>query len=168
MVTHIEHEIRINAPKNVVWAAVADFGGIYKFNPGVSKSYSTSSNNEGVGASRHCDLLPLGNIEERVTEWKDGEYYKLEIYDGQGLPPIENIQATIGIHEDGDAIVAYMKMQYESKLGIIGALMNAAMLKSQFTKTVEGILAGLKHYAETGEEVDRGVYKRIRAATAMA
>ncbi len=34
-------EIRIDAPKEKVWEVLADLGGIYKWNPGVSHSRST-------------------------------------------------------------------------------------------------------------------------------
>lgn len=41
------------------------------------------------------------------------------------------------------------------KFGPVGALMDQAMVKPQFAKSFEGILAGLKHHCETGEMVDR-------------
>ncbi len=34
--------IKINAPKEQVWAVLADLGSIYKWNPGIARSYSTS------------------------------------------------------------------------------------------------------------------------------
>lgn len=165
--TQIQHEIRINAPKDRVWKALADFGGIYKLNPGVPKSYSTSENNEGVGATRHCDLLPMGSVEERIVDWHEGQFYTIEIFDGEMMPPVKDILGTIGLREDGDSIIAYMEMEYSPK-GLIGVVMNAVMVKNQFDKTVKSILQGLKHYAETGELVDGAVAKQVRQlATAM-
>ena len=41
------------------------------------------------------------------------------------------------------------------KFGPVGALMDQAMVKPQFTKSWESVLAGLKHHCETGETVDR-------------
>ncbi len=60
--TRISREIRIHAPKEKVWAAIADLGAIQDFHPGVKKSYYTSEQREGVGASRHCDLKPFGFV----------------------------------------------------------------------------------------------------------
>ena len=45
-------EIRINAPKEKVWGVLADLGGIYKWNPGVSHSPSTPQSSGGRGAAR--------------------------------------------------------------------------------------------------------------------
>lgn len=68
--TRFSDEIRIDAPMETVWAKIADLGAIKDYHPGVSKSYYTSERREGVGASRHCDLLPFGEVEERVIEWR--------------------------------------------------------------------------------------------------
>ena len=57
--TTITQEIRINAPKDRVWAILADLGAVQRFHPGVKKSYYSTTQKEGVGASRVCELLPL-------------------------------------------------------------------------------------------------------------
>ena len=46
-------QIRIDAPKEKVWEVLADLGGIYKWNPGVVHSHSTSDSTGGEGAMRH-------------------------------------------------------------------------------------------------------------------
>ena len=51
----LTHQVTINAPVDEVWEVLADFGAIDKWAPPVSKSYSTTEANGGVGAGRHCD-----------------------------------------------------------------------------------------------------------------
>lgn len=165
----IYHEIRINAPKETVWKALADFGGIHKFSPTVPTSHSTSANNEGLGATRHCDLAPMGSVEERIVEWKAGESLTVEIYDGEKMPPIKNALGMLSVREDSDGTIASMQMEYETKMGVIGAAMNVVMIKGQFDKAVKGILQGLKHHTETGEVVTGTVSKQVlQLATAMS
>ena len=48
--------IHIDAPRSHVWETIADLGGIQTFHPGVTRSYYTSEQTEGVGAS----LGPVG------------------------------------------------------------------------------------------------------------
>ncbi len=67
--TKIREEIKIQAPKEKVWAILADLGAIHNFNADVRKSYYTSEAKEGVGVSRACELRPMGIVEEKVTEW---------------------------------------------------------------------------------------------------
>ena len=44
--------IRINATKEQVWAVLSDFGGIYRWNPRVRDSFSTSEIKQGTHATR--------------------------------------------------------------------------------------------------------------------
>ena len=154
--TTVSYKIHIDAPVEKVWNILADFGGIYKWNPGVSHSHSTSSNNEGFGASRHCDLKPSGSIEERILEWHEGESYTLEIYDGKGAPPFKQAVAKLAVKPEGSGAIATMTIEYSLKFGPVGALMNLVMVKPFTHKATRGVLAGLKHHAETGELVDSG------------
>jgi uncharacterized protein YndB with AHSA1/START domain len=154
--TKVANEVRINAPKEQVWETLADFGGIHVFSPGVRNSYSTNDLNSGVGATRHCDLATSGSsIEERIVEWVDGEKMVVEIYDGKKAPPFKTAFATIDVRDDGpDNAVVRGSIEYSLKMGAVGALMDATLIKPQFSKGFGGLLAGLKHYTETGEPVD--------------
>ena len=80
------YEIHVDAKPDHVWGIVADFGNIYKWSPGVKYSRSTSEASGGVGASRHCDLLPFGSVEEDILEWKEGESLTIEIVSGKKTP----------------------------------------------------------------------------------
>ncbi len=68
--TKSSSEIRIDAPKEKVWEIIADLGGVRNFHPGVKKSYYTSDNSKGLRASRICEFLPGGSVEESATEWQ--------------------------------------------------------------------------------------------------
>ncbi len=163
--TSITKTIHINATPEVVWPALADFANIQVFNPSVTESYNTSTAAQGPGATRHCTLT-FGAIEERIIDWKEGESYTVEIYDSKGIPPIvKNMRATLAIKEAANGGTnASFTFNYDMAFGPVGALMNAAMVKNQYGKASAGILAGLKHYIETGEEVtDFGVLKAANA-----
>ncbi len=84
---------RIPAAPTKVWAVLADFPNIAKWNTGVTKSFATSDSRGGMGAQRHCDLAPFGELEETVKEWDDTRRMVISIdsakkpsnYDRQGL-----------------------------------------------------------------------------------
>lgn len=154
--TSVSYKIHVDAPVEKVWNILADFGGVYKYNPGVSSSHATSSSNSGVGASRHCDLKPSGSIEERIIEWNEGESYTLEIYDGAGAPPFKKAFGKLAVKPDGPGTLVTMTIDYSLKFGPVGAIMNMVMVKPFTHKATRGVLAGLKHHAETGEPVNSG------------
>lgn len=162
----ITYQIKIDAPTQKVWSNLADFGGVYKWSPGVKFSRSTSVNNEGLGASRHCDLIPAGSVEERIIEWHGGESLTLEIYKGKGAPPFKKAVATISIKADGASTVVTAKFDYSMKYGPIGALMDLFVVDRFLKKGLQGLLAGLKHHTETGETVNSAKGLRFVAVPA--
>ena len=150
----LSYKIDIDATPEVVWDIIADFGGVYRYSPGVKHSQTLSSHNQGLGADRICHLAPAGNIKERITEWNEGKSYTLEIYQGKGAPPVKKAYATLALEPGkNDGTVVTASLQYEMKYGPVGAAMDAALFGPFLAKGFTGLLAGMKHYAETGEEV---------------
>ena len=151
---------KINASKEEVWNIISDIGAIQNFNPNVSKSFYTSEIKEGIGASRHCDLLPMGKVEERVVSWKDGEEFTIEIYESKSMPFLG--EGKFILKEEGGKTNVTMSLTYRMKGGFLGALM-AIFMKGRILKAMEGTLAGLKHHIETGEIVTGDVVKSIKS-----
>lgn len=170
--TTFKSDIYVDAPKANVWAILADLGGIQNFHAGVSKSYYTSEQHDGIGAARVCELLPMGKIEETATEWRDGESYKLNITPLEKAPPFKEAFGRLAVKEEGQGTRVSMEVTYTLKFGPLGKLMNALMIKPRFQKVVPAVLLGLKHYTETGEEITpevmRSVRQQLRASKAQA
>ena len=154
MTTH-NREVWIDASKEKVWAALADFGNVYLFNPTVPQSHLTSEQETGVGTSRHCEMTIEGaSIEERIVDWNEGDSMKIEIYEGTKAPPFRTAVATISLTEKEGGTLVTGSLEYQLKYGPIGSLMDKAMVSSQFGKAMSGMFAGLKDYIESGEQVD--------------
>lgn len=151
MTSH-NREVWINAPQEKVWAALADFGNIYIFNPIVTTSHLTSTRPNGLGATRHCDFKG-GSIEERIIEWTNGRSMQVEIYAGKNAPPFKKAVATITVKEKVGGTLVKGSLNYSMKFGPIGLLMDKLMVTPQFGPAWTGLFAGLKHYIETGESV---------------
>lgn len=147
--TRISGEIRINGRPEDVWAAIADLGAIQEFHPGVKKSYYTTELREGVGASRHCDLLPFGSVEERAIDWKNGESLTLEIFDGERIPPFRTARATMSVERADDGTIARLALEYSLRFVVIGSLLDRLLVRPRFQKMVPAVLAGLKRYIES-------------------
>ena len=151
-------KIKIDSSKNKVWDILSDIGAIQNFSPSVSKSYYTSEIKEGIGASRHCDLLPMGKVEERIIGWKVGEELTIEIYESKSVPFLG--EGKFILKEEGGKTNVTMSLTYRMKGGFLGSLMGVFM-KGRISKAMEGTLKGLKHNVETGEIVTGDVVKRL-------
>lgn len=155
----LTREIQIDAPGEKVWATLADIGSVQDYSPGVVKSFYSSDIKEGVGASRHCDLLPTGTVEERIVNWREGEQYSIEIYDGTEIRYTG--VAHFKLRRGGEGTIVTQIMDYRPTEDPTGASGSRSM-KGLVGKVIEGNLVGLKHFIETGEVVTGEVFKRIK------
>ena len=151
--TTISREIEINASKEEVWKAIAKFGDISHASPGVLKSNVTSEQQEGVGATRHCDFAMNGaTAEERVTQWNEGESLTIEVYDLKKMPGIDKMEAEFEVRTENNKTILKADLKYSMKNVLFDA-MNSMMLKKMNIKLWNSVMAGHKKYIETGERV---------------
>jgi hypothetical protein len=153
-ITTIKRAIEINQPKDKVWKALADFGHICHGHPAVSKSFITSNQKEGVGATRHCDFTMMGaSAEEKVVEWNEGENIKIEVYQLNKMPGIDTMALDLAIKKNGNHTILSGTMAYTMK-NVFFDVMNSLMMKNMNAKLLDGIMAGHKLYIETGTIVN--------------
>lgn len=153
--TVINRQVKINAPKEKVWAALADFGNVQVMSPNIAKSYSTSDAPNGVGATRHCDFTAMGaTVEEKIVEWNEGDSMRIHLYDTKNMPMIRDIQAHFGLTESEGTTSLTATFEYGMSNAIGGFMNNLAMKKINI-KSWETFMAGIRHHVETGENVDK-------------
>ncbi len=133
----------IGASPAKVWAVLADFPNIAEWNRGVNRSYATSDATAGVGAKRHCDLAPIGTLEETVTGWDEEKRMEIRI-DSAAKLPIAHGLATFTLSDAGAATDVSVEYSYEPKFGFLGHLIGRFMLDGQLTKGFTGFLKDLE------------------------
>lgn len=151
--TTFKREIEINASKEKVWQALSKFGDICHAHPAVLTSHVTSKQQDGLGATRHCNFSMMGaTSEERAVEWREGEYLKIEAYELKNLPGIKTMTVDFAVRQKGSNSVLTSTMEYTMKNPFFD-LMNALMMKRMNSQLLDGIVAGHKKYIEGGEIV---------------
>ncbi len=148
--TTITKDIQINAPKEKVWEILSNLETVQNYDPMVVNAFYTSDIQEGVGSSRQCDLPEGGYVKERITAWHPGEGYSLDVYeDGEPDSPLENQVAHFALHENEQGTMVTMTFEYTLKADVP---VNPQEIEQMWAEeALPGILAGLKHYVETGE-----------------
>ncbi len=153
-VTTIKREIQINQSKEKVWKALADFGNICHGHPAVSKSYITSEQKEGIGATRHCDFTMMGaTAEEKVIAWNFEKNITIEVYELRKMPGIDKLSLDLSIRETAEGTILLGTMNYTMKNRLFD-WMNSLMMKRMNANLLDGIMAGHKLYIETGTIVN--------------
>lgn len=144
--TVLENSIAIDATVDQVWTILSTIDALDRYDPGVKSSQIVSNIKTGVGSARKCEL-PKGWFEERVTEWKPGESLAFELY--ACSLPVRQLNHQYAFERNGTGTIVRQRMEYALKMGPIGALMDALIVRKKWDAGVKGFLSGLKVYAES-------------------
>jgi uncharacterized protein YndB with AHSA1/START domain len=142
---NIKLDRKLDASRSAVWAVLADYPNIASWNSGVNKSFSTGAATEGVGATRHCDLAPMGGLEETIREWEPESKLAISIDKASKLP-IKSGLATFTMAESGEATDFTLSYDYEPKFAPLVFIMGP-MLDKQFKKGFSGFIDDLEKAA---------------------
>lgn len=146
--TTLRHEIRIEAPIDAVWQAIAgDLTAVQHYNRMVSSARLVTGQGEGVGAMRRCELRPKGFVEERVWEWTPARAIGLEVAASEW--PIVFMKWRTVLTGDGKATLVSQEMNYGLKFGPLGALMDILVMRRKLDRGIRDVFANLKRYVET-------------------
>lgn len=138
----VDHEVGASAAK--VWKTLEDFGGVAKWNPVIATSRILPGKPAtGVGAERQCDMDDGKNwLRERVVSWDPGRSMTIDIY--EGTMPLASAQGTLSVEALGpERSRVVMTMEYRPKMGVLGAMMDAIVLKRMMRGMMSRGLKGL-------------------------
>jgi ligand-binding SRPBCC domain-containing protein len=144
--TILENSIFIDATAQEVWTALASLDALERYDPGVTRSEVVSPSHEGPGAARRCDLKPGGWFKEKVVDWKIGEALSFELF--ECTLPVRRLKHSYTFTPEGTGTIVRQRMEYQLKLGPVGWLMDAVMVRRRWKAGIEGFFAGLKRYVE--------------------
>jgi ligand-binding SRPBCC domain-containing protein len=145
--TTLRHQIRIEAPIDVVWQAIAgDLTAVQHYNQMVSAARLLGNQREGVGAARRCELKPKGFVEERVWEWTPKKAIGLEVAASEW--PIVFMKWKTELTPEGKATLIRQEMNYKLKFGPLGALMDALVMRRKLDGGIRDVFSNLKSYVE--------------------
>ncbi len=147
--TTLTSVINIPAAKEDVWEVLKFPGRVEEFHPLIKKSFMITDAPNGIGARRHCDLLPMGAMDEVVTEWDEGNAFTIEVMGGEMLPPHHFMKGRFELKALGkERTQVTFSFSYQLKYGFLGRLMDIWLIRPQFKKAPPQYVQGLKTYIE--------------------
>ena len=151
--TVLQNEIVIDAPIGDVWALLSALDELDRYDPGVKRSQIVSNIREGLGATRRCEL-PKGWFEEKVTDWKPGQSLAFELTSCS--LPVSRLTHGYTFVSDGERTIVRQRMDYGLKMGPVGAVMDALVVRRKWDGGIKAFLAGLKSSVESGRSAASG------------
>ena len=142
---YIKVKKKYNQPLNKIWGVIAiEFGNSSNYNPDIKNSYLESEIKSGKGMKRHCDFYPKGYIKEEIIDWKDNEYFELEMLDSSF--PMGFFKSKFSFSGNSETCEVTQEFWYRVKfpMGWISVL-----LKTKMTKALHNGLDGFEKYFES-------------------
>ena len=145
---HIEHNVEIDAPKNLVWDKISNLADIQNWTKTVRESHFHTEIERGMGAGRTCDVPGFGTLVENVLAWDEGNSFELSL---EGLPFfIREASGGWRLEELGpDRTRGITSINVKTRFWPLGALMERFILGPQFHKTIKGAQREFKTHVES-------------------
>jgi Polyketide cyclase / dehydrase and lipid transport len=147
--TVIKHEFSANCRPEAVWMVLSDLVAVADYNPTVRTARIIGDQTRGKGAVRQCELVPKGEVVERVTVYDEGKALGLEVI--QSDWPITSMQWVTRIEPKEHASRVSQELEYHMKYGAVGWLLNALVMRRAVTKNVGAALQAMIAKAEKAQ-----------------
>jgi ribosome-associated toxin RatA of RatAB toxin-antitoxin module len=150
--SQLSAQVQIKASVDKLWEVLVDLDSLPQWAPDNASSETASQNNETMTTARYYDATPFRNAEERATGWEEGHHYAYEV---KNIGPIKSAYNRFSLTPvgEGEAVLT-QTLDFQMKLGPVGALMDTLVFRPQFRKQS---LAALKEYVEHNEVVESSV-----------
>jgi carbon monoxide dehydrogenase subunit G len=143
----------LHAPKDRVWEVLDDFGGVWKYNPGVESARIVSGPETGEDACRECVFYDGGRIEETILDYDPGTAYTVAFTDVGSYPLVSNrVDITVDELDETHSEVT-ITARFTPKYGPLGWLLGRVVMEHRFEKRFDAVLEGLAAHLRTGETV---------------
>ena len=145
--TTIHHDVEARCPPDKVWALLSDLEAVQRYNNTVKSAAVKGNQRSGVGAQRVCQLVPKGEVVERVTQWENQRSIGFEITASDW--PINYMRWVTTLEPKGPAATRITQnLEYQVKFGPVGWLLDTLVMKRKLKSTLDGVFAEMVKQAE--------------------
>ena len=142
----MQTDLVINAPRQLVWDALADIRSVVAWNPGIDDVECLSEETTGLGARRRCFTHPSGWMTESIADWQE---YSLIAFSIEDAPPLKNGVARFALSDENSGTKLDAQFEYEVKLGPIGPVVDRLIVHRKLSAAWQQGIEGLRNYTET-------------------
>ena len=142
----LSEQVEIEAPLELVWQALADFGDVAAWAPYMRISHIVGTRERGVGTRRAMQHELGFRFEEVVTEWREGEGFAFDVL--RAPWPMDDVKERWQAEAQGGGTLVSTRVRYGMKIGPAGALLDWSLVRFIVRREMRSGLRGLKEYVE--------------------
>ena len=145
----------IEAPHELVWSRLADFGRIYVFHPGVETSRIVNDVPRGLGAQRVCRFYDGNTVKETIIAFEERKALEVEL--AEFSMPLKSAYFRMEVTPvSDDCTRTTITLRFEPRMGVFGWILSKLMMESLMRRDARRVLKGLEDHVRTGRWVGRG------------
>ena len=144
-VEQLRSHLTIQAPRWLVWEALADLEAVSEWNPGVDAVECVSSRRHGLGARRRCFMHPSGWVVESVSEWEPVDSIGFTV---ENAAPLRSGLGRFVLCEEGSGTRLRAGFDYEVRFGPLGPVIDRLIVHRQLSSAWSSAMAGLRDHVE--------------------
>jgi uncharacterized protein YndB with AHSA1/START domain len=137
----------IDAPRDAVWAVLADIGTIATWHPGLAGSHRTNDI-DGLGGTRHCDISTRHSLTEQVVTFDPPSAITFRITDSTLPFKTADIAFTLDDGQQSARTEVTVTPTYTLGYGPIGALLDVLAVRRNYRVGMRELLDGLRRHVE--------------------
>jgi hypothetical protein len=146
-------ETVIAMPRADVWDKLRDLRTARHYVPGVTEIELSTSQREGIGASRKVFMKGREPVDETAIAWQDGSGFTLKIHNGEKPPSPFKLATFQYAIEDAPGGQTRLRgtFSYEMAGGIFGWLLEKLVVRRALERSNAAVAANMKRFYETGQ-----------------
>jgi hypothetical protein len=160
----VEYPLQLSRAQ--AWQFIRDLSRPQMYVPRLTANEFTTSQQEGLGASRRVTQGKSMQLDETVTRWTEGEGFTLRLHRGDTgpIPPFKSHYFDYGLVERDGQVYLRNSMRYELGMGLFGKLLDRLFLKRFILSQLDDVTLAQKIYYESGQQVTPAMLKLARAS----
>jgi uncharacterized membrane protein len=160
--SQLSTKVQIKAPADKLWKVLIDLESLSQWAPD-DVSPDALESDENTATALYYDPDLFHNAEDRAIAWEESHHYAYEVKNIGPIRSAYNRFALTPVGEGGEETLLTQTLDFQMKLGPIGALMDTLVFRPQFRKQMEQSLSALKEYIERSGPVDADVNLALTA-----
>jgi carbon monoxide dehydrogenase subunit G len=143
----------IAATQAELWSVLGNVATVDDWHPDVASAELLTPEPTGIGAARRCFFHDGTSVREEIVELDEGERVRMRLSEFD--MPMRRMEAEFLLApSSGTDTAVTFTVFYDMKMGILGSLLGATIVRRRLAKMADRVLAGLEHHVSTGEKVD--------------
>jgi ligand-binding SRPBCC domain-containing protein len=142
----LEERVEIEAPAELVWEVLADFGGVQNWAPYMRRSHLIGEQDTGIGMRRGMRHAWGFRFEEVVTQWHESKGFAFDVL--KAPFPMRDVKEVWVLAPENGHTAVETQVRYGTHLGPLGALVDWLLVRFVVRREMRAGLGGLKEYTE--------------------